>query len=93
MGSDKDYEVTIMDLDVGDLVAFCGYNYTPDFMIYDPARDGTMGIVLQRLSSVHSNLGPNSLYRGYKVYWFKNKDITTEIRDHLKLVKLESDQQ
>ena len=91
MGSDKDYEVTIVDLDVGDLVAFCGYNYTPDFVIYDPARDGTMGIVIRKLSAISSHMGPNSLYRGYKIYWFKSKDITTEIRDHLKLIKFKDD--
>ena len=89
MGSDKDYELAIVDLDVGDLVSFCGYNYTPDFVIYDPKRDGTMGIVIKKLSNMNVNLSPNSLYRGYKVYWFKSKDVTTEIRDHLKLIKID----
>ena len=91
MGSDKDYEVTIADLEVGDLVVFCGYNYTPDFIIYDPTRDGTMGIVIRRLSNISVNMAPNSLYRGYRVYWFKSRDITTEIRDHLKLINVSGD--
>lgn len=91
MGTDKDYKVKIADLEVGDLVGFCGYNYTPDFVIYDPARDGTMGIVIQKLSNLNVNMSPNSLYRGYKVYWFNSRDITTEIRDHLRLIKASGD--
>ena len=91
MGSDKDYEVKIADLDVGDLVSFCGYNYTPDFVIYDPTRDGTVGIVIRKSSNMNVNLSPNSLYRGYEVYWFKTKDVTTEIRDHLNLIKFAGD--
>mgnify|MGYP001248985847 CR=1 FL=1 len=77
--------VKIQDLDVGDLVTFCGYNYTPDFIIYDPTRDGTMGIVIERLPTVNSSTRSASLFRAYRVYWFKSRDITIEIRDHLSL--------
>tara|TARA_R110002073_G_scaffold68462_2_gene170242 strand:+ start:802 stop:1071 length:270 start_codon:yes stop_codon:yes gene_type:complete len=84
VGSDKEYEEKIQDLDVGNLVTFCGYHYTPDFVIYDQNRDGTLGIVLRRLSSM--GFKPNTMYRTYKIYWFKSKETTVEVRDHLRLV-------
>ena len=80
MGID-DYNIHLEELDVGDLVTFCGYSYTPDFMIYDEARDGSLGVVIEKSSSTAGG----SIYRTYTIFWFKAAKKTTEIRDHLRL--------
>ncbi len=89
MGNDKDYIIKIQDLDVGDLVTFCGYNYTPDFIIYDAARDGALGIVVEKMPTVNSSTTTGTLFRTYKIFWFNNRKTTTEIRDHLQLTTKE----
>ena len=40
------FNTQLDELVVGDLVAFCGYSYTPDFLIYDEERDGSLGVVV-----------------------------------------------
>ncbi len=85
MGSSKDYKIKIQDLDVGDLVTFCGYNYTPDFIIYDPTRDGTLGIIVEKLPTVNKDTTTGRMYRAYKIYWFGTKETTVELRDHISL--------
>ncbi len=85
MGSSKDYKIKIQDLDVGDLVTFCGYNYTPDFIIYDPTRDGTLGIIVEKLPTVNKDTTTGRMYRAYKIYWLGTKETTVEIRDHISL--------
>jgi len=89
VGNDKDYIIKIQDLDVGDLVTFCGYNYTPDFIIYDAARDGALGIVVEKMPTVNSSTTTGTLFRTYKIFWFNNRKTTTEIRDHLQLKTIE----
>ena len=83
MGSDKEYEEKIQDLDVGNLVTYCGYHYTPEFVMYDHGRSGTLGIIIQKLSS--AGYTPNTMYRTYRIYWFKSKETTVEVRDQLRL--------
>ena len=85
MGKDKDYIIKIQELDVGDLVTFCGYNYTPDFLIYDEVRDGTLGIVIEKITSIGTYMGGKPLNKTYRVYWFKSGEQTTELRDYLRL--------
>jgi hypothetical protein len=79
-----DYNIHLEELDVGDLVTFCGYSYTPDFMIYDEARDGSLGVVIEKCTSMTGYSG-GSTYRTYTIFWFKAAKKTTEIRDHLRL--------
>ena len=85
MGKDKDYIIKIQELEIGDLVTFCGYNYTPDFLIYDEVRDGTLGIVIEKLTSIGTYMGGKPLNKAYRVYWFKSGEKTTELRDYLRL--------
>ena len=63
----------------GDLVTFVGYYYSPDYM-YTENDDNQLGIVVGR----ESRLVSDYLYR---VYWFKNGNITVTVAGHLKLVR------
>ena len=71
--------------EIGDLVRFTGYNYTPDFLIYDEVRDGTLGIVIEKVTSIGTYMGGKPLNKTYRVYWFKSGEQTTELRDYLRL--------
>ena len=79
----NDYNKHLEELDVGDLVTFCGYSYTPDFIITDEGRDGLLGVIVSKKSSPAGYTG--GLYRAYTVFWLKSGTRTTEIRDHLRL--------
>lgn len=83
MGID-DYNTQIDELAIGDLVTFCGYSYTPDFLIYDEERDGAIGVIVDIISDMEVT-GP--LYRSYIIFWFKRGTRSIEIRDHLRLLK------
>ena len=65
---------------VGNLVTFCGYNYSPDYM-YTDAADESLGIITSaiRSATVHE-------YFTYKIFWFKSMRYTEAIAAHLKLV-------
>jgi len=78
------FNTQLDELAVGDLVAFCGYSYTPDFLIYDEERDGSLGVILH-IKSILDIAGP--MYKTYTVFWFKMGTRSKEIRDHLRLLK------
>jgi len=80
----NDYNTQLDELIIGDLVTFCGYSYTPDFLIYDEERDGALGVIVGIKSDTEIT-GP--LYKSYTIFWFKRGTHSTEIRDHLKLLK------
>jgi hypothetical protein len=66
---------------IGDLVTFCGYNYSPEYMYASPP-DKSLGIV------INSTIRPSTLkeYFTYKVFWFKSLRFTEAIGAHLKLI-------
>jgi len=65
---------------VGDLVTFCGYSYSPDY-VYIDASDESLGIITNaiRTATVHE-------YFTYKIFWFKTMQYTEAIGAHLRLV-------
>ena len=67
---------------VGDLVEFTGYNYTPDFIMIDE-RHEALGIVIDM-----KRTGQRFLYNMYTVYWFKLGNTTQVPSAHIKLVSL-----
>ena len=81
----NEYNTQLDQLMVGDLVAFCGYSYTPDFLIYDEERDGSLGVVIN-IETTMEITGP--LYKRYTIFWFKLGTKSVEIRDHLRLLKV-----
>ena len=78
------FNTQLDELVVGDLVAFCGYSYTPDFLIYDEERDGSLGVILHIKSTLDI---AGTMYKTYTVFWFKMGTRSKEIRDHLRLLK------
>lgn len=68
--------------EVGSLVTFEGFNYTPDFIMMDE-RHEALGVVLACYSD-----GMMYRYNMYTVYWFKLAKISNEPSEHLKLVSL-----
>lgn len=79
----EDYynQVNIALYQIGDLVQYIGYHYSPDY-IYIDREDFNMGIVAQVL-------GRYTYQPIYRVFWFK-KGLTTEVaQDHLRLVVIE----
>jgi len=72
-----------LQFDIGDLVRFIGYHYSPDY--YYPAENQTergLGIVIGGIKSPVS--ATTWLYR---VYWFKSKETTETIAAHLTRAK------
>ena len=65
---------------VGNLVTFCGYNYSPDYM-YTDASDESLGIITSAIRSTTI-----SEYFTYKVFWFKSMRITEASGAHLRLI-------
>jgi|TARA_Y100000114_G_scaffold31220_1_gene26830 hypothetical protein len=63
---------------VGDLVTFTGYHYTPDFYYVDE-DDYNLGVVM----AVHTRTYYAPIYT---VHWFKERKVTEVIQDHLSMV-------
>ena len=63
---------------VGDLVTFTGYHYTPDFYYVDE-DDYNLGVVM----AVHTRTYYAPIYT---VHWFKERKVTEVIQDHLSRV-------
>jgi len=61
--------------EVGDLVTFTGYNYTPDFKYVDE-DDYDLGVII----AIHARTYYAPIY---SVHWFKINRITDVIQDHL----------
>jgi hypothetical protein len=68
--------------EVGSLVTYEGFNYTPDFIMMDE-RHEAIGVVL----SCHRE-GSVYRYDMYTVYWFKLSKISNVPAEHLKMVSL-----
>ena len=64
--------------EVGDLVRFTGYNYTPDFFYIDE-DDYDLGVII----AVHDRTYYAPVY---SVHWFKAHKVTAVIQDHLSRV-------
>ncbi len=79
MGS-EDRNVSYPTYEVGNLVTFCGYSYSPDYMYVD-ASDNSLGIITSAI--VARGLHEYSMYR---IFWFKSMKYTEAIGAHLKLV-------
>jgi len=77
------YNTCLEELEVGDLVTFCGYSYTPDYMIIDEERDGLLGMVIARKITPAGYT--SGVFKTYTVFWLKSGTRSTEIRDHLRL--------
>ena len=69
-----DYNKPISIYKIGDLVAFTGYNYSPDYKYIDE-DDYDMGIIIRSLTRTH-------YCPVYMVFWFKN-GVTTKTSDLL----------
>ena len=68
---------------VGDLVAFSGYHYSPDY-IYIDGDDYNLGIVIAvKARHIYSPV--------YRIFWFKKGFATDTVQDHLRLVVIQKD--
>ena len=68
--------------EVGDLVKFIGFNYTPDY--YVPAHEQeAMGIIVDVVTVKGDYITRAWMYR---VYWFKTKRITETVSAHLQVI-------
>ena len=68
---------------VGDLVAYAGYHYSPDY-IYIDGDDYDLGIIME--------VKPRYIYAPlYRIFWFKKGFTTDTVQDHLRLVIMETD--
>ena len=69
--------------DVGDLVRFIGYHYSPDYY-YPPTLqyEQDIGIIVEQVSSP---ITTNAWL--YRVYWFKTKKMTETTAAHLTMAK------
>ena len=78
MGNPKDFSQNIALFEVGDLVRFVGYYYSPDY-VYADSENYELGIIVQIM--------PRYFYQpAYKVYWFKKKAVTETVQEYLQLV-------
>jgi hypothetical protein len=68
--------------DVGSLVRFVGYDYTPEFIMIDDHHN-EIGVVVGCLKD-----GLREHYDMYTVYWFKCGKTTKASPAHLKLLSL-----
>jgi hypothetical protein len=71
-----------VSFDVGSLVRFIGYNYTPDFIMMDEHHN-ELGVILECARD-----GLREYYDMYTVYWFKCGKTTKAAASHLKLLSL-----
>ncbi len=69
---------------IGDLVAFTGYLYTPDYVYAEDQMRGRLqlGIVVGNVSGGHYEA------KLYRVHWLNSGRVSEVVRDHLHLVYL-----
>tara|TARA_Y100001938_G_scaffold147602_1_gene229167 strand:+ start:394 stop:672 length:279 start_codon:yes stop_codon:yes gene_type:complete len=68
---------------VGDLVAYSGYHYSPDY-IYIDGDDYNLGIVMEvKVRHLYAPV--------YRIFWFKKGFATDTVQDHLRLVIINKD--
>ena len=78
MDDPKDFSENIALFEVGDLVRFVGYYYSPDY-VYADSENYELGIIVQIMARY--------FYQpAYKVYWFKKKAVTETVQEYLQLV-------
>ncbi len=69
--------------EIGDLVKFIGFNYTPDY--YIPADEvEAMGIIIDVVTVKGVYITRAWMYR---VYWFKTGRITETVAAHLQVAR------
>jgi len=78
MDDPSDFYNLAARFEVGDLVRFTGYNYTPDFFYIDE-DDYNLGVII----AVHDRTYYAPVY---SVHWFKARKVTGVIQDHLSKV-------
>ena len=78
MDEPKDFNCNIALFNVGDLVRFVGYYYSPDY-VYADTDNYEIGIIVGVMARY--------FYQpAYRVYWFKKKLVTETVQDYLQLV-------
>ena len=65
---------------IGDLVEFIGFNYTPDYY-YEDMHERRYGLIVETIPSMLAT--KTWLYR---VYWFKEGKTTETVAGHLRMV-------
>ena len=78
MADPSDFYSLEARFEVGDLVTFTGYHYTPDFF-YADEDDYDLGVIM----AVHSRTYYSPIYT---VHWFRSHKVTEVIQDHLSRV-------
>jgi hypothetical protein len=79
----KDFEHNIALFNVGDLVRFVGYYYSPDY-VYEDSENYELGIIVKVLARY--------FYQpAYRIYWFKKKMTTETVQEYLQLVIIKKD--
>ena len=68
--------------EIGDLVKFIGFNYTPDYYMLDSELEPVMGIVIDvvTIKGIYITCG-----WVYRVYWFRTGRITETVGGHMQL--------
>lgn len=69
---------TEYDFEIGDLVTFVGYKYSPDYA-YVTKRAEMLGVILGTVPGYLSNIM-------YEIYWFKRNKVEIVVIDNIKLV-------
>lgn len=75
MSGPNDFYSLETKFEIGDLVTFIGYHYTPDFYYVDE-DDYDLGVII----AIHDRTYYAPIY---SVHWFKEKRVTEVIQDHL----------
>tara|TARA_B100000212_G_scaffold108919_1_gene81015 strand:- start:1126 stop:1374 length:249 start_codon:yes stop_codon:yes gene_type:complete len=78
MDDPSDFYSLEAKFELGDLVTFTGYHYTPDFFYIDE-DDYDMGVII----AVHNRAYYSPIY---SVHWFKLGRVTEVVQDHLSKV-------
>ena len=78
MDDPSDFYKLEAKFEIGDLVTFTGYHYTPDFYYIDH-DDYEMGVII----AIHTRTYYAPIYT---VHWFRVNRVTDVIQDHLKMV-------
>ena len=78
MDDPSDFYKVEAKFEIGDLVTFTGYHYTPDFYYIDE-EDYDLGVIIA--------MNARTYYAPiYTVHWFRVNRVTDVIQDHLSMV-------
>ena len=78
MDDPSDFYSTDPKFEVGDLVTFTGYHYTPDFYYIDQ-NDYRLGVII----AIHDRTYYTPIY---SVHWFGINRVTDAVQEHLSMV-------